>query len=246
MPDLTRYALIITLFAALSLLAQDADPVSRAKTVFARRHRNPALMDSSARILESYLGKNPGDIHARILLSEVYLKQGDLEKKAGRKIELFTKGEEQARQALLLDSMNGAAQLWATSNLALIYKTKGFMGALHVIPVLRNGISRALRLDTSCAKCWNAQGQIFAELPGFVGGNLDSAEYYLRKGLPIDTNYPNIRVILADVLIRKRKYKEAGELLRQVLSMKTPSDEADYVMVNRPRAEKMLAKISGR
>jgi Tfp pilus assembly protein PilF len=239
-------AVLVLLLFAVASSGQDTTVLNSVQKMYAMRYKNPGLIDSSIFHLNNYLEKDPKNVKARILLSEIYLKKGDRETENDKKLDLFTKGEEQARLALKQDSANGRALAWEVSNFSMICKTKGIMSSLANIPRIKRGIARALQLDPTFPKAYAAQGIIFIELPGFLGGNLDSAHYYFEKGMALDSNYAGIYVKMAELLILQKDYGKAREYLNKVLVMKNPTDRAEYELVNRSEAEKRLDEIKDR
>lgn len=233
----------IVMVTATFAFSQDTALLSHVHKIYTLRYKNPALIDSSIVLINKYLTTYPDNIEARVLLSEIYLKKGNQETDTKTKLGWFTKGNEQAQRALLRDSLNGRALTWEVSNFSMICKTKGIMSSLANIPRIKQGIARALQLDPSFPKAYAAQGIIYMELPSFLGGNLDSARYYYQKGLALDPNYAGIYIRMAEMHVLKKEYPEAREILNKVTIMKDPTDRAEYELVNKPEAEKLLEKI---
>lgn len=229
--------------AAAIAFGQDSTVLGHVRNIYALRHKNPLYIDSSIALINNYLHTCQDNIEGRVMLSEIYLKKGNQETDSKKKLNWFTKGEEQAQIALMRDSLNGRARTWEVSNFSMICKTKGIMSSLTNIPRIKQGIARALQLDPAFPKAYAAQGIIFAELPGFLGGNLDSARFYFERGLALDSNYAGIYVKMAELHVMKKEYSEARLFLNKVIAMKNPTDRAEYELVNRPEAEKLLEKI---
>jgi tetratricopeptide (TPR) repeat protein len=239
----TALAIVMITAIAAALSGQNTAILDRAQKLYSMRHKNPAFIDSSIVLLNKYLETDPGNGAVRILLSEIYLKKGNNEPDNDKKLDWFTKGEEQAQLVLARDSLNGRAMMWEVSNFSMICKTKGIMSSLANIPRIKQRIARALQLDPSFPKAYSARGIIFTELPSFLGGNLDSARFYFEKGIALDSNYAGICIRMAELHVIKKEYEQAREILNKVITMKNPTDRAEYELVNRQEAEKMLEKI---
>lgn len=235
--------LLLSIVTAVSLLGQDTAVLGHVQKTYALRHITPGYIDSSIALLDRYLKTAPNDTEARILLSEIYLKKGYNEPDDRKKLEWFNKGEEQAGIVLARDSLNGRALTWEVSNFSMICKTKGIMSSLANIPRIKEAIARAVKLAPAFPKAYAAQGIIFAQLPSFLGGNLDSARFYFEKGMTLDSNYAGIYVRMAELHVLKKEYPEARLFLNKVITMKNPTDRAEFELVNRPEAEKLLEKI---
>ena len=235
----------ILLFGALALFSQSTDTatMSRVQKFLSMRNKNPAYIDTCIVLLDDYLKTARETTGARVLLSEICLKKGNRETDNRQKLYWFHRGEEQAQLALAKDSTNGRAKLWEISNLSMSVRVKGILSSLTSIPRIKEGIARALQLDPTYPKAYAAQGIIYAELPSFLGGNLDSSLAYFERGLKLEPNYAGIYVKMARVYALKKEYQTARDLFNKVLAMKNPSDPAEYDLVNRPEALEQLDKI---
>ena len=84
---------------------------------------------------------------------------------------------------------------------------------------------------------------LYYELPGIVGGSLARSEEYLKTGLEIDPDYTVIRLDLAKVYIKQKRWLEAREQLVELVETTDPTYPADFVLDDKPEALELLEQI---
>jgi len=103
----------------------------------------------------------------------------------------------------------------------------------------------ALELDPAFAPAYALGGNIYYEVPGFVGGDLDRSEAMFRRGLELDPHYTNMRVGLARTLWKKGRTADAQREALAVLDEKAPSNPADWTVKDVPQVKALLEQIKG-
>jgi endonuclease-3 len=116
-------------------------------------------------------------------------------------------------------------------------QTKGVMRSLFLLPTVKDAMEAALALDPAYAPAYALGGNIYYEVPGFVGGDLDRSEAMFRKGLELDPHYTNMRVGLARSLLKKGRAADARREALGVLDEKAPSNPADWTVKDAPQAK---------
>jgi Tfp pilus assembly protein PilF len=117
------------------------------------------------------------------------------------------------------------------------------MRSLYLLPTVKDAMQTALALDPGYAPAYALGGNIYYEVPVYVGGDLDRSEAMFRKGLELDPRYTNMRLGLARTLLKKGRKADARRELEAVLREKAPSNPADWVVKDVPQAKALLAEM---
>jgi hypothetical protein len=117
------------------------------------------------------------------------------------------------------------------------------MRSVFLLPELRETIRRTLKLDPKLPAAYALAGNVDYEVPGFLGGSLDTAERSFRKGLEIDPHFTALRLGLAKVLRKRGRTTEARQELRAVLDEPAPANPAEWSMQNAPEARALLEAL---
>ena len=240
------------LWAALALLAaalpaRAQSPLVAELRVWATRyHENPQKIDELRAALEQAAQTNP-DLATLLALSQACFIYGDVRAKTPEeKLEAYDRGRQIAKRAVELAPKSAAAHFWHGTNAGRWGQTKGVMRSLFLLPTVKNEMEAALELDPAYAPAYALGGNIYYEVPGFVGGDLDRSEAMFRKGLELDPHYTNMRVGLARTLLKKGRTAEARRQALAVLDEKAPSNPADWTVKDVPQAKALLDRIKER
>ena len=139
-----------------------------------------------------------------------------------------------------------AARFWYGTNTGRWGQTKSVMRSLFLLTTVKDAMEAALDLDAAFAPAYALGGNIYYEVPGFVGGDLDRSEAMFRRGLDLDPHYTNMRVGLARTLWKKGRAADAKREALAVLEEKTPSNPADWTVKDVPQAKALLEQMKGR
>lgn len=235
----------ILLFALLPLLfAQSSDSlVDRAVELYLTRHQNFENLFKSRDILKEVVNSEPGNVRALYELSRVFYLLGDAAETKEEKLELYNKGKEYGEKAIKADDDSAWAHFWYMVNLGRIGQTKGVLNSLALVPEIKKEIDRVLKLDSEHTGAFDARAMLYYELPWLLGGNLNKSIEALNRGLEIDSNYTVLYIDMAKVYIKKKNYEKARWYLNKVLQITTPTYEADYVLIHKPEAKRLLKEI---
>ena len=119
----------------------------------------------------------------------------------------------------------------------------GIFSSVGMIGDVKREFGRALESDSGYALAWYALGRLYAALPPLLGGSLNLAEGYLRRGLAADSNHTIIRLELARVYLRQRRRAEARRELHALLATVQPTNPAEFTLSDRPAALELLNSI---
>ena len=122
-------------------------------------------------------------------------------------------------------------------------ETRGVMSSLFMVDDLKKEANLVLKLNPEHAGAHVLLGGIFDALPEFAGGSRDKAIQHYKQAIQNDSTYVAAYTRLAEDLIKKKKYDEAGEILQKLLNLKNPNDARLYYLEDRPKAEKMLKEL---
>jgi Flp pilus assembly protein TadD len=160
-----------------------------------------------------------------------------------QKVAAYAAGREAARRARELAPRDALTHVLYGVSTARWGQAKGVLRSLTLLPEVRDAIRRSLELDPGLAVAHALAGYVDFEVPALFGGSLELAEEAFRTGLRLDPRFTAIRVGLARVLIRQDRLAEARRELEAVLEEPAPTSLADWVVKDRPRAERLLATL---
>lgn len=180
---------------------------------------------------------------AHIDTARAYMRLGDTEKSKSVRRDCYDKGAKAAQAANALGE-DADAVFWEASNLGRKGQIDGITNSLWLLPRVRGGFERAVELDPNHGYARHALAMIYRMLPGLMGGDTDKAEALFREILRRDPHFTPTKVTLAELLIEEDREDEAKVLLQEVVDEKKPSVPHDYRKFNRPKARKLLSKLS--
>ena len=245
-------ALVIALGAAT--VSAQSSPPRRAQSALlaevnawqARYHEDPARIDQMRAALAEAVKTDP-QVDTLIALAKVCFIFGDVRaKNPEEKLEAYDQGREAAKRAVEMAPNNVHAHFWYGTNTARWGQTKGVMRSLFLLPTVKQEIKTVLELDPKFPPAYSLAGNVYIEVPGLLGGDLDKGEEMFRKGLELDPKFTSARVGLARTLIKKSRLPEARRELETVLDERAPSNLADWTMKDSRRARELLESIKGK
>ncbi len=238
---------IVILGLVAVLPAAPADSVcDEAARLFFHRHLAPGNLDSAYALLAGLRETDPDDERVLYLWSRIHVQRGDLAVDKGRKIELYARARAIAETLRTVNDVNPYGHMWWAVAHGRIGQTRGVMNSLFMVPTLKREFSRVLELDPGHVTAYDAYGVLYYELPGIVGGNLRKSEEYLVEGLRLDPNYTVLRLDLAKVYIKQKRWQDARDQLEALIATQLPTFPADHALDDRPEAEELLEQIRDR
>jgi len=245
-------AAVVIALGAVTASGQSPPPRSQSHLVAevnawqARYHENPPRIDQMRTALAEAAKTDP-QVDTLIALAKVCFIFGDVRaKNPEEKLEAYEQGREAAKRAVELAPNNAQAHFWYGTNTARWGQTKGVMRSLFLLPTVRQEIKTVLELDPKFPPAYSLAGNVYIEVPGLLGGDLDKGEEMFRKGLELDPRFTSARVGLARTLIKKSRLPEARRELEAVLDEKAPTNLADWTMKDSRRARELLESIKGK
>jgi tetratricopeptide (TPR) repeat protein len=236
-------ALLLLLLVGAALAAPADSLLDRAEYVFFNRHRNPTWMDSAYAMLATLHRAEPRNERCLYLWSRIHVQRGDDAKSKSDKLREFGRARAIAETLIAVNEGNALAHCWWGVAQGRIGQTKGVIPSLWMVPDLKREFGRALVLDPREATACDALGVLYYELPGFAGGSLARSEDYLTRGIAADPNYPLLRLDLARVYMRQKRWSEARSQLNRLLATDKPTYPGDFVLDDTPEARRLLEQI---
>ncbi len=219
---------------------------SRAAYLFFNRHLGPGYLDSAYTLLAKVRQLEPTHERGLYLWSRIHVQKGDNTEDQAEKIRFYERARSIAETLKVVKPGNPDGWMWWAVAQGRIGQTRGVMNSLFMVPSLKTSFLRVLELDSTYATAYDALGVLYYELPGIAGGNLAKSEEYLLRGLKHDPNYTLLRLDLAKVYIRQKKWQQARDQLNLLLATENPTYPADFVLDDRPEACRLLRQIGER
>ncbi|MER3445658.1 MAG: hypothetical protein C4291_01955 [Candidatus Dadabacteria bacterium] len=123
-------------------------------------------------------------------------------------------------------------------------RDKGGLKSLFLVPEVKEQLNLILAINPNYVPALDVYGMLYYELPGFLGGNLNLSEKYIRQAIEIDPHLTVTRVDLARVFIKRKRYDEARSQLNRVLEEKEPTLYGDWYVKDRKDAAELIADIN--
>jgi tetratricopeptide (TPR) repeat protein len=135
---------------------------------------------------------------------------------------ILARGLALAETAVETDDTDAKAHLAVFCNLGRQMQLQGLnLGSLAGVRRLRKEIDRALALAPNSPDVLTAKGAFLAELPGFLGGDLDEAEHLLRRAIAADRGFAHAHLSLAEVLAAREARDEARVEVQRAMATAT-------------------------
>jgi tetratricopeptide (TPR) repeat protein len=244
-----RSLVLISGFIFLGLRAsiamgQGADAqTDQAVRLYETRHHDPANLDQSAKLLEQVLAGEPDNLRANCEYAHVCYLSGDATRAKSLKLRWHDRGVAVGRKAIELDENCADAHVWYVVNRGRQGQTKGVLNSLWMVPEIKREVKRILEIDPENTIALDVRAMLYYELPGFAGGDLKVSEQSLNQALAIDSSYALLYVDMGKVQIARKNYEKARWYLNRCLAIEPATYEADFVLDDKPDAERMLKEI---
>jgi tetratricopeptide (TPR) repeat protein len=209
-------------------------------TVFSYADDGKELQD-----LKEKLKKDPNNVQLLCDLANTCFEMGEVATNKDEQIKILSQGRDYAKKAKTLDPKSADAHYLYGANLGTVGKLKGFFNMLWSVPELKEEFDKVLELDPNHYKGLIARGNLYYELPGVLGGDLDKSVKDLKTAIELKPNSSRAHLDLGRVYVKRREYAKAREMLNKVVNMQnplTPKDQPRYM----EQAQKLLKEIAGK
>jgi tetratricopeptide (TPR) repeat protein len=238
MKRLFLLAVIVTLAGAAT--------TDRAEYMFFNRHLNRTWLDSAYNLLGVAHAARPTDEHLLYLWSRVHIQKGDDARAKADKLTYFGRAKAIAETLIALNDRYDDGHCWWGVAQGRIGQTRGVLNSLFMVSGLKKAFGRALELNPSHPTALDALGVLYYELPGFAGGDLARSEQYYKRGIASAPNYALIRLDLAKVYVKQKRWVAARAQLDSLLATTEPLYPSDAELDDKPEARQLLKQIEGK
>jgi tetratricopeptide (TPR) repeat protein len=244
---LIRYVSIALLLLATFLGAQAGDElIDQAVQLYETRHLDAADLKQSYDILDRVVAEDSGNLRANCALSYVCYLLGDGPQSGKEKLKYYDKGYGRGRKAIEIDRGSADAHLWYVVNRGRQGQTRGVLNSLFMVPEIEREVGRVLEIDPENTVALDVKAMLYYELPSFYKGDLKKSLAALNQAVALDSNYALLYVDMAKVQIRLRNYERARWYLNRCLAIENPTYLADFVLDDKPDAERLLKETEAK
>jgi len=239
----------VLLLAAIvsAALAGSGDSVGgRAEYMFFNRHLNPTWLDSAYNLLAAAHAANPKQERYLYLWCRVHVQKGDNASTKADKLSYYGRAKAIAETLIAQNDESDEGHCWWGVAQGRIGQTRGVLNSLFMVPGVKRAFGRALELNPKHPTALDAFGVLYYELPGFAGGDLGKSADYFRRGIESAPNYTVLRLDLAKVYVRQKRWDAARAQLDSLLSTAQPKYPADAELDDKPEARQLLEQMEGK
>ncbi len=124
-------------------------------------------------------------------------------------------------------------------------ESKGVWASLGIIDPFRDDMEKAVSLDPTVNRAGphRALGNLYMELPFFLGGDMDKSIFHLKEAVRLAPNFPENHLGLAKGLIGKNNFKEARESLHKLMQLTDNTLDEKFLSL-REEGKDLLDEIS--
>ena len=245
--QLTVLASWICVFALSASVATAATETSRlldqAEYLMLNCHLSPAYLDSAEGLIDQVRSQNPDNQRSLYLAARLKVGQADLAPGRSGRRDLLRAAQAIAESLENLDDSDARGHVWYGIATGRLGQINGIMNSLAMLPTVKREFNRALALDSTCPEAYEALGRLNFEIPAIAGGNLLRSVDYFKTGLRFVPNYTVLRLDLARALVRLNRKADAMAELDTMLATPEPYPPCDFVLYDKPDAEKLLAQL---
>jgi tetratricopeptide (TPR) repeat protein len=250
-----RFPTCTVLIAAIAMVAicissavyadQAAEYWQKGEELYETYNLAPDRFDKALVWYEKAIALQPNDYELLWELSKRYQIYGQAlggdQKK--EKLEHWKKGVAYGRRAVEANPDGKEGHFYYMANIGAIAQLKGTLMSLWKLRKIKQEMDRTLEIDPNYPPALLARAQFLMEMPGVFGGDKQEALRLCARVIRLDPDHLPTYVAMARLLAAEGHYDEAVENLNKVLLCEEPRQEANYLKIDRPRAEAVLEEI---
>lgn len=210
-------------FLRYSLWAADLAEIDG---LYFHRDQSGNLEQSLAKIDEG-LRQNPLDGDLLWRQGRGLVRLGERQKKK-EKIAAFERAEAALRKAVEINPKNPSAHFFLGIAMGRRGQARGILKSLFLVGPLRREMETVLKLDPKHGGAHHVLGEMYRQLPGFVGGSNKKAVKELEEAVRLTPNHTGHYPALAKAYEAIGEKEKAAAVLRIALTIKESEDPAEY------------------
>lgn len=238
--------LLLPLCPASTARADQAEVCwQKGEELYETHHLAPGRFEEALRWYEKAVSLRPDNYEFLWELSKRYQIYGQTlsENQRKRKLEAWKRGAAHGRRAVDVNPYGKEGHFYYMANLGASAQIRGMLNSVWKFPKIKNHLDKALELAPYWPPALLARAEYLMETPGVFGGDREEAMKLVRQVIELDPNHLPAYVTLARLLAEEGRYEEALAAIDKVLSCEKPRQYANYLKVDRPRAEAVLKTI---
>lgn len=217
----------------------------KGEELYETHHLAPDRFDKALVWYEKAIALQPNDYGLLWELSKRYQIYGQAlggdQKK--EKLEHWNKGIACGRRAVEVNADGKEGHFYYMANIGATAQLKGILQSMWKLRKIKREMDRTLEIDPNYPPALLAKAQYLMEIPGVFGGDKQEAMRLCERVLEMDPDHLPTYVTMARLLAVEGRYDEAVENLNKVLLCEEPRQKANYLKIDRPRAEAVLEDI---
>jgi tetratricopeptide (TPR) repeat protein len=224
---------------------QAAEYWQKGEEFYETHHLGPDRFNEALEWYEKAIALRPNDYELLWEISKRYQIYGQTlgSDQKRKKLEHWKKGVEYGRRAVEANPDGKEGHFYYMANIGAIAQLKGILQSTWKLRKIKMEMDRTLKIDPNYPPALLARAQFLMEMPGVLGGDKQEALRLCAQVIRLDPDHLPTYVTLARLLAAEGHYAEAVENLNKVLLCEQPRQEANYLKIDRPRAEAALEDI---
>jgi tetratricopeptide (TPR) repeat protein len=217
----------------------------KGEELYETHHLAPDRFDQALEWYEKAIALRPNDYELLWEMSNRYQIYGQTlgSDQKREKLEHWKKGVEYGRRAVKANPDGKEGHFYYMANIGAIAQLKGILQSTWKVRKIKMEMDRTLKIDPDYPPALLARAHFLMEMPGVFGGDKQEALRVCERVIRLDPGHLPTYIALARLLAAEGRYDEAVENLNKVLLCKEPRQEANYLKIDRPRAEAVLEEI---
>ncbi len=239
-------AIVLPALLAVGVFAAAAPQTAISKIDALYFHRDQGHnLDLSLDQIKAALSKTPNDPALLWREGRSLIRLAEKETLTEKQVEILKQARKDLEASLKMNASQPDAHYWLGVALGRIGQTRGILRSLFLLEPLRREMRETLSLDPRYEPALHVLGEVYLELPQFVGGNLKKAVARFKEARALNPND------LVDLISLAKAYQQLGEkenaleVLNAALAVKTPADPGEAAD-NQKDIQKLLKEISGK
>jgi tetratricopeptide (TPR) repeat protein len=219
--------------------------LERGDELYQSHHLAAGRFQEALRWYEQALALRPDDYEILWKLSRRYQIYGQTLSQAERerKLALWEKGLQYGRKAVEVNPEGKEGHFYYMANMGAAAQLKGALTSLWKFRRIKKEMDTTLELDPDYPPILFARAQYLTEMPGIFGGDEQEAMRLYQRVVELDPTYLLAYVCMARIHARHKRFDEATADLNKVLICQNPGNYANWLKIDRYRAEELLEAI---